>query len=168
MVVLVNDLNSENLNNNSNIIKSVFPICSICKENLKFEIKDYKIYCTGCRNGHSIKMNIDEYDINQSIDISKITCNICNTNKYKTYNNEMYLCNTCKIQLCPLCKVKHNKEHYVINYDSKNYICSIHNELYVSYCKKCEINICMKCQKEHLKHEMILYGEILPDEQNLS
>ena len=39
--------------------------------------------------------------------------------------------------------------------------------MYISYCKKCKINICMKCQKEHIKHEMILYGEILPDKKDL-
>ena len=89
------------------------------------------------------------------------------TNKNNTYNNEIFLCNICKIILCPLCKIKHNKEHNIINYDLKNYICSKHNESYISYCKDCKIDICLKCQKEHIKHKMILYGEILPDTNEL-
>ena len=167
MSILVVETEPDKSNKNSTIIKSIFPICPICKENIKIEFDEYKINCFGCRNGHSTKINIDEYDSNQSIDISKIECNFCKTNKYNTYNNEMYFCNTCNFTICPLCRVKHNKEHYIINYDSKNYICPKHNELYISYCKDCEINICIKCQKEHKKHKMILYGEILPEKDDL-
>jgi hypothetical protein len=29
----------------------------------------------------------------------------------------------------------------------KNYICEIHNEIYVSYSKSCKSNICLKCEK---------------------
>ena len=166
MSILVDEIYSENSNQSSKIIKSIFPICPICNENYKFDISEYKIKSL-CKNGHSIKMNIDEYEKNQSIDLTKIECNICKTNKNNTYNNEMYLCNICKIIICPLCKIKHNKAHNIINYDSKNYICPKHNELYISYCSNCKINICVKCQKEHIKHKMILYGEILPDKEEL-
>ena len=76
---------------------------------MKLEINDYKINLSGCKNGHSIKINIDEYEKNQNIDLTKIECNICKTNKNNTYNNEIFFCNICKIILCPLCKTKHNK-----------------------------------------------------------
>ena len=165
--LLVCEKDSDNQNKDQNLVKSVYPICPICSENMKLEINDYKINLKGCKNGHSIKMNIDEYDNNQRIDLSKIECNICKTNKNNTYNNEIYLCNICKIILCPLCKTKHNKDHNLINYDLKNYICSKHNESYISYCKDCKIDICLKCQKEHIKHKMILFGEILPDTNEL-
>ena len=33
-------------------------------------------------------------------------------------HNENYIkyCNTCKINICPLCKSKHDKNHNIINY----------------------------------------------------
>ena len=166
MPILVYDIYKENINRSSNIIKSVFPICSKCKENVKFNIDNYKINYI-CKNGHSNKILIEEYEKNQNIDISKIKCNNCNKNKSDTYNNEMYLCNTCKNILCPLCKNNHDKLHHIINYDNKNYICTNHNESYISYCDTCKINICIKCQKEHIKHNLTLFGEILPDKDKL-
>jgi len=32
-------------------------------------------------------------------------------NKSKTYNNEYYMCNIFQINICPLCKLKHDKNH---------------------------------------------------------
>ena len=132
MSILVNELDAENSNQASSIIKSIYPICPICTNNMKLKINDYKIECFGCRNGHSKKKNIDEYEKNKTIDVSKIECNICKTNKCNTYNNEMHLCNKCKVTLCPLCKSKHNKEHKIINYNLKHHTRQDHNELYIS------------------------------------
>ena len=73
----------------------------------------------------------------------------------------------CKIDLCPMCKSKHNKNHKIISYNDKEYICNIHNEKYNSYCKECKKNICMKCEREHNNHERINYGDILPKENNI-
>ena len=36
--------------------------------------------------------------------------------------------------LCPLCKISHNKDHDTIDYDQINYICLNHNEKFSSYC----------------------------------
>ena len=36
------------------------------------------------------------------------------------YNNELFICLNCNINLCPLCKSKHKKEHKIINYELKN------------------------------------------------
>jgi len=62
---------------------------------------------------HKNKHNFDKiFENTQKIDISKIICNIYNkNNKSKTYNNKFYMCNICKINICPLCKLKHDKNH---------------------------------------------------------
>ena len=108
------------------------------------KIKDYKIELYDCKNNHKIdNILLEEYENTQKIDISKIKCNICKDNKSESYNNIFYICNSCKINICPLCKSKHDKNHNIINYDQKEYICEIHNENYVKYCDTCKNNICM-------------------------
>jgi len=72
----------------------------------------------------------------------------------------------CNINLCPVCKLKHEKEHKIINYDDINYICNEHYEIYSKYCKECKLNICIKCEKEHKNHKSIYFGEILLDNNN--
>ena len=68
--------------------------------------------------------------------------------------------------LCPDCKIKHDKEHKIINYSENNYICDKHYEKYTKYCSECKSNICIECEKEHKGHKGIYYGEILPDNNN--
>ena len=83
MSILVNDINSSTvINDRSNIIKSIYPICPQCKENIIFEIKDYKINLYGCKNGHNFKdILINEYEKTQEIDLLKIECNECKIKK---------------------------------------------------------------------------------------
>ena len=51
------------------------------------------------------------------VNLKEIKCNICKEKtKYDTYNNEFYKCIECNINICPLCKLNHNKEHNIINY----------------------------------------------------
>ena len=165
--ILVYDLNPKTVIKTEKIIKSIFPICRECGSNLKFELEDYKIKCSGCGNGHSITMLLNEYERYQKIDISEILCNNCGESKYKTYKNKMYICNSCKINLCPLCHNKHNQYHNLVDYDLKNYTCPKHNESFISYCKTCQINICFSCQKDHNMHDIILIGDIQPDKDDL-
>ena len=80
-----------------------------------------------------------------------------------TFNNKFYKCNNCKINLCRLCYSKHNKEHNIINYDSKDIICNIHKEVFISYCNECKINICLSCINNHKGHDCISFQNILPD-----
>ena len=87
--------------------------------------------------------------------------------KLNTYENKMYVCNKCKIILCPLCESTHDKYHSSINYDFKYSTCEEHNELYISYCKSCKKNICVKCQKNHLQHDIVQFREIFPDKDEL-
>ena len=76
-----------------------------CKENIKLELIDYKVYLSECKNKHSFNLLINEFEENQNIDLTKIKCNICKKTKKETYNNEMNKCINCKINLCPLCKI---------------------------------------------------------------
>ena len=165
MSVLVISINTtvimeKNDNKQSNDI-----ICPICNELCKFDIKNYKITLYNCKNGHKIKdILLDKYEELQKIDISKIICEECKENKMSnTYNNKFYKCNNCKINLCPLCYSTHNKEHNIINYDSKDIICNIHKEVFISYCNKCKINICLSCINKHKEHDCISFVNILPD-----
>ena len=103
------------------------------------------------------------------INIKNIKCNICKeTNKYNTYNNEFYKCFECNINICPLYKLKHNKEHNIINYDIIHYICNKHeSEKFVNYCDKLKINAFSLCDKEHLNHKKFSIIDILLDKEEL-
>ena len=171
MIILVNNINemeNEKILNKS-IIKSKNIICPECGENIKIKINDYKISLYNCKNGHKINdLLLKDYENTQKINLSTIICNECNTNnKYNTYKNEFYKCYDCKINLCPLCKLKHNKNHNIINYDKINYICEKHNEIFTKYCNNCKINICSICETEHLGHDGIYLGSIILKKEEL-
>ena len=162
--IIVNKINEENKNNN--IIKSKDIICPECKEKILIKIKDYIIELYDCKNGHNIKnILLDEYEKTQYIDISKIICDKCKEkNKSNIYNNEIYRCINCKMNLCPLCKLNHDKTHDIINYDMKDYICEIHKETFIKYCNECKKNLCLLCNNKHKTHNNIIhYEDIIPD-----
>ena len=164
--ILVYDFN----NKNEEIIEkeSKDIICPICGENCLIEIKDYKINLSKCDNKHNINnILIDEYNNTQII--KEVKCNICNKNKLEIYNNQIYRCCSCDINLCPLCKSNHNKDHKIIDYELKNYICKMHDERYTSYCKECEKNICDICEFEHNKnHNLIYHKDIIKNKDNIN
>ncbi len=148
MNILVN--NKDDPNENIMIIKPKDISCPKCGEISRINITDYKILLQ-CKNGHN-KGNIllNEYKNTQKLDISKIICDECKIkNKSNTYENIFYRCNKCKINLCPLCKDNHNKEHKIINYEEKDYICKEHNQKYTSYCEKCKKNLCLFCEQKN-------------------
>ena len=147
-------------------IKSKEIICPECEEVCLFSIKDYRITLNGCIYGHEIRnISLEAFKNTQLINESNIKCFKCNKNKSKTYNRQFYRCLTCKINLCPLCNSSHDNTHKIIDYDKKNYICSIHNDAFISYCKKCKNNLCMLCEKEHNKnHNIINYKNIIQDD----
>ena len=163
MSIVAIDKSNESGNNNKKI--SPYIICPICKEPARIEIKDYRIKIYNCRKGHTIEnILIKDFQSSQMIDESLIKCDQCKTkNKSNTYNNEMYICNKCNMNLCPLCKSNHDKNHKIINYEQKNYICNIHNKEYNSYCEKCHKDLCLLCKKEHKGHKIISYDEIIPE-----
>ena len=138
-------------------------ICFDCKENCLIDIKNFKINFNKCKNNH-IYNNIllNNYDITQKLDLNEIICDICNNqNKGNTHNNEFYICNNCNKNICPLCKSIHDKNHNIINYDDKNYICKKHNDNFNKYCKTCNVNICIICEDEHNNHDIIDLSKIL-------
>ena len=109
MNILVNEINKTIIKDN--IIKSKEIICPKCNENILIKIDEYKINLFNCKNNHQIN-NILLNEFENYIDISKIICNNCKIkNKNNTYNNEFYRCNTCKINICPMCKSSHDKTH---------------------------------------------------------
>jgi len=146
---------------NSNFRNSKEVICPKCEENAILCYKDYKVILYGCTNKHIYKIPLIEYEKTQIIDQSKIKCSNCNNNKGNVHNYEFYKCFTCKINLCPLCKCSHNKEHKITNYDTKNFKCHNHNEIYNSFCKICEKNLCILCEKNHYNPEIIYFGSII-------
>ena len=165
MTILVNDINNEsaNVNDNKNIVKSKEIICPDCKESIFIDIDDLKFNLNHCKNGHKFKnISLNEFENTQNIDISKIKCNLCDINKSNSYNNELFLCLNCNINLCPLCRSKHDKEHKIIDYELRNYICNKHYQSYIKYCKACKKDICVDCEEDHKNHEDIYYGNIVP------
>jgi len=165
--ILANLINEEI--RNSILIKSKDIICPECKENIRIKIEDYKIKLYECKNNHTINnIFLEKYEDTQYIDISKIICEICKEkNKGNAHDNIFYRCTKCKINLCPLCKSKHDKSHNIINYDLKDYICEEHNELYIEYCLECKKNICLSCENNHKNHETIFYKNIMRDKNEL-
>ena len=169
IIILVLSINSTIINENTNIKISNDVICPKCKEICKYEINNYKIKLYDCKNGHiTNNIKLDEFKINQSIDISQIKCDKCkDKNKSNTFNNEMYICYECKMNLCPLCKSIHNKNHSFINYDNKYYICNKHNGVYTEYCNDCNIDICLSCSDEHENHKIISYKDKIINIKNI-
>ena len=165
--ILVYDKNITIINEKN--IKSKDVICPKCGEICLITINNYKIKLNKCKYNHECNnILLNEFDNTQKINESKIICNNCNKNISKIYNNELYICCECKINLCPLCKLKHNKGHKLIEYNNKNYICNNHGESFISYCKNCNNNLCMLCEIEHdNNHEIISYKEIMPKKDNL-
>ena len=161
--IFVNLINEEF--NKNNIIKSKNIICPECKENTRIKIEDYQIKLYECKNNHIIdNILLEEYEDTQNIDISKIKCEICKgKNKGNSHDNLFYRCNKCKINICPLCKLKHDKNHNIINYELKYYLCEEHNEVFVEYWNKCKKDICLSCEINHISHETIFYKNIIRD-----
>ena len=167
MNILVYDKNT-NIKNEK-IIKSKDIICPKCGEKCIIDFREYKIVLNNCKNKDESIISINEFEKTQNIDENKIICNICNiNNKSKSYKNKFYICGTCNKNICLLCKENHNKDHIIIEYENKNYLCHKHNELFASYCDECKENLCIQCQIEHdNNHKIISYMEILPNINNI-
>ena len=69
--------------------------------------------------------------------------------------------------MCPICKSNYDKNHMIINYDDKNYICKKHNEPFNTYCKICNENICIICENEHAEHYIIYFRIIFINKEEL-
>jgi len=166
--ILVYDINNENEEDENECFKpSRNIICPNCKESVRISIHDYKIKLYECQNKH-IKDNIpfNQFENTQMINEKKIKCEKCKiSNKNDTYENQFFRCLTCKIKICPLCKNSHDKSHNIIDYEQKDFICDLHNEVYNSYYKDCLKNICViyESEGEHTDHNIITFGKIMPN-----
>ena len=149
----------------SSLKKSKNIICPECNENARISIDGYKISLYECKNGHRIKdIQLNEFEKTQYIDQAKIICDICkNKNKSETFENKFFICFSCKMNLCPLCQSIHDKSHYILDYEQKDYICKEHYEAYIYYCSDCKKDICTLCENGHNGHKIITYGSIMPD-----
>ena len=147
------------------IVKSKGIICPECGESCLMSINDYKIRLYDCINEHDTdEIAFEEFNNTQKEGLKKIKCNKCNA----IYNNDFYACNVCKINLCFLCKNKHDSTHKILNYEDKNCIGSRHDYPYTLYCKSCKINLCISCETEHnKKHELISFGKMMINNGNL-
>ena len=171
MNIVVNDFDTEEPNplQSECIINSKEIICPECKENIKFKFEDYNISLYECKNKHDLDLFINEFNITQNINISKIICQNCKIyNKGNVNKNIFYKCNTCKLNLCPICYFNHDKNHNIINYDDKNYICEEHNDKYIAYCKDCKQNICIFCEQNHKNDNIINFGQLIPNIANIN
>ncbi len=83
MNILVYDIERKtkvkDINEERNQLTSKCIICPECGENVKIEIKNYKISLYDCKNGHKINdILFNKYEDYQKKASSKIVCNICN------------------------------------------------------------------------------------------
>ena len=147
------------------IIKSKDIICPKCKEPCRFSTENFQMKLFDCINNHIIaQIKIEDFPKTQEINISEIVCGQCKVkNKGNSQNHEFFKCLTCKINLCILCKSRHESEHNIIKYDLKNFICPKHNDTFFNYCKNCHCNICFSCDDEHTGHDIINLMGIKPD-----
>ena len=168
ITILVYSYNKESQEKKESKVKSSQIICPKCGEIALVTFKNYKLFIT-CKNNHvqeSIFLN--DFEKSQIIDESEIICNECKTiNKSISYNKEFFICLNCKKSLCPLCKSNHNNNHYIINYDQKNYICFEHGDNFSLYCKTCKKNLCVACENGHIEHETITLGKLSPNKNHL-
>jgi len=167
MKILV--LSNEKQDDNKKLIRSKKIVCPECGEDVKIKIENYMINLLECKNNHKRNnISLEDFEKTQMIDLEKIKCDICKeNNKANTYKNEFYKCNDCNINICPLCKLKHNKEHNIINYDKIHYICNTHNEPYIYYCNQCNENICTLCEEEHINHDKKLISQMMINKKKL-
>ena len=144
--------------------KSNYIICPKCKEKAKISVdENYQITLNECKNGHKeIGILLKEFEETQLIDESKIKCDACKKEK-KSDNTYFFSCSKCKLNLCPKCKNKHDKEHFIVNYNDKDFYCNIHNEKFIGYCLDCKKDLCSLCKNEHSNHKNTSYDDAIPD-----
>ena len=142
-------------------------VCPKCSEQCRIKVEDYVIKLYDCKNNHLTTVKLDKFKDTQQIDLSKIKCNCCNNkNMGNSFDHVFYYCLNCRINLCVLCKEKHNKNHFITNYEQKDYKCPFHFDLYYKYCHSCRNNICMLCNQAHSGHNLESFENIISNPDN--
>ena len=97
-------------------------ICLKCKELCKINFKDYKIILNNCPNGHCFSnLLLNEISNFKVINEKEIKCHNCQKSKSDSFG--FFYCCNCKTNFCPLCKKKHDQQHFIIKYESKEFLC---------------------------------------------
>ena len=164
MNVLV--LEGQGANDEINLIKSKYIICPECYGNAYITIDDFKISIICCKSAHKTEyLQLNEFNKTQNIDQSKIKCDKCNELKSRTEDNKFYICNKCKLNLCPDCKNRHDESHkeFIKDYEENQFYCKIHFKEYTHYCSDCNKDICSLCEEEHENHKLISFDNIIKD-----
>ena len=97
---------------------------------------------------------------------SNLICNNCNKIKNDIHKNKLYKYCTCKINICLICKSKHNEGHILIENELKNYICNIHGEKYILYCEECNKYICDLYEIDHNNHNYYSLNKLITNKEN--
>ena len=148
-------------------------------------LTNYKTTFYNCEHKHLEISSYDNYFIDQIYYPEKIRCAGNNCNKTAKMDPKFSLCLTCSKLLnktksiCSECIEKHKHEykdsnHFIINYEDKNYYCKDHCKKMEHYCFTCKKNLCDDCveklleDKEKGKENKIKRIELLiPDEEEL-
>ena len=171
MTLLVHEVNEDGDEDENKMEKTMETakniICPKCGDNCIITLDNYKINLDNCDNGHSIHdILLSEYNATQTINQLNIKCKNCKQNKTEVYNNKFYICCNCGINLCPICRSYHSKEHLILDFEQKNYFCREHGERFKSYCVQCHKNICDFCELNHDKtHKFIYHRDIIQTEE---
>lgn len=165
--ILVNDIIAPPIE--PDLKKSKYIICPSCKDDIRIKMQNYKIELYECKNSHNFQYSsFDDFKKSQFIDQSKIICDFCKcSNKSNAYENLFYFCLSCNKNICPLCNIKHDKSHLIIDYEDKFFKCHQHNESYSLYCYDCRKNLCIICEKEHMYHNKVSHIEKMLDKNKL-
>ena len=122
------------------------------------------------------KCNKQEYEIKKFLRTfgeefkQKLTCNFCKAIINDNSSNQFYFCKSCYLTYCSNCCYIHEKnntndeEHYLIDIETIDIKCGIHDKEFDSYCLSCNINLCEKCNIKHSNHLIkSLIIEKIPD-----
>ena len=55
-----------------------------------------------------------------------------------------------------------------LNQKEGDFICTYHDESYISFCKDCNKNLCFCCEVNHKSHNIIYFGQIMPSQNEVN
>ena len=151
--------------------------CPTCKERISIILNPTNFSLSyNCKNNHK-ESNINYSNFYKDKYISKapeIFCQLCK--KEKLQSNNILSCNTCHLQLCINCILKHKFLYIHNNYsiiDNSINKCTKHEIDISQYCKTCHKNLCVFCLKkdenknDHDNHNIINFSELIPDKTEI-
>ena len=143
--------NKSDIGKTMNSFQSKEILCPECGEPCEIKLDNFKITLYECQNGHETNIDFEQFINMQNNAKTKTKCNYCNI-----IQDKIYKCLTCKEFICKKCKEKHNKTDEIIEYNTNNFKCNIHNRQFVSYCNKCQQDLCSLCETKHKNENDII------------